>query len=61
LSGHYGRSVTDLAQYLLKNGFYSLVGTDLHHYGHLEALQRIEMPEILAKMIASGQILNPKL
>ncbi len=61
LGGHYGRSVTELAQYLLKNGFYNLVGTDLHHSGHLDALNRVEMPEILKKMLASGQILNAKL
>ncbi len=28
LSGHYGKGVTELAQYLLKNNYYSLVGTD---------------------------------
>lgn len=61
LGGHYGRSVTDLAHYLLKNGFYNLIGTDLHHSGHLDGLQRIEVPEILSRMLASGQILNPQL
>jgi protein-tyrosine phosphatase len=38
LGGGYGRSVTELAQYLLKNNFYSLAGTDLHHDGHLHEL-----------------------
>ena len=61
LGGQYGRTVTELAHYLLKNGFYSLVGTDLHHTGHLEAMAKLEVPETLIKIIESGQILNPKL
>lgn len=61
LGGHYGRSVSELAQYLLKNGFYSLLGTDLHHEGHLAALSKAEMPEILKKEIESGRILNATL
>jgi tyrosine-protein phosphatase YwqE len=61
LSGHYGRSVVDLAQYLIKNGFYDLVGTDLHHSGHLEALQRFEMPPGVRKLLDEGKLLNPKL
>lgn len=61
MSGHYGRSVTQLAEYLLKNGFYNLVGTDLHHAGHLEGLQRFEIPAALKKMIDEGKILNNQL
>jgi tyrosine-protein phosphatase YwqE len=61
LNGHYGRSVTELAQYLLKNGYYSLVGTDLHHSGHLEGLQRFEMPALLQKELDAGHIINPRL
>ncbi|MEI9806574.1 MAG: CpsB/CapC family capsule biosynthesis tyrosine phosphatase [Bacteroidota bacterium] len=61
LSGHYGRSVVELAQYLLKNGFYNLVGTDLHHLGHLEGLQRFDIPPALKKMIDEGKILNNQL
>ena|SRR5258706_4106539 len=61
LGGHYGRSVVELAHYLLKSGFYNLVGTDLHHLGHLEGLQRFEMPVSLKKLLDEGQLLNPTL
>ncbi|TMI73087.1 MAG: histidinol phosphatase [Bacteroidetes bacterium] len=61
LGGHYGRSVTELSQYLLKNNYYNLLGTDLHHLGHLEGLQGIEIPDSVKKLIDSGQILNPRL
>jgi len=61
LSGFYGRSVKDLAEYLLDNGFYDLVGTDLHHSRHLEELQHVEMTPSLRKAIESGQISNREL
>lgn len=61
LSGYYGRSVKDLAEFLLNNGFYDLVGTDLHGFHHLEALQHAEMTAPLRKLIESGQISNNKL
>jgi protein-tyrosine phosphatase len=61
LGGHYGRSVAELAQYLLKNGYYNLIGTDLHHSGHLEGLQRFEMPSALRKLVEEGKIINASL
>lgn len=61
LTGNYGKSVASLAQYLLDNGFYSLIGTDLHHTGHLEALKRVEMTASLQQLLQSGQVLNSRL
>lgn len=61
LGGHYGRSVTELAQYLLKNDYYSLIGTDLHHSGHLEGLQAYEMPDAVKKLLDTGKLINPTL
>lgn len=61
LGGHYGRSVKDLAEWLLNNGFYDLVGTDLHNFYHLEDLQHAEMTAPLKKAIESGQISNREL
>jgi protein-tyrosine phosphatase len=61
LGGHYGRSVTELAHYLLKNDYYNLLGTDLHHSGHLEGLQRFEMPPNVKELIEKGKIINNQL
>ena len=61
LGGHYGRSVTELSHYLLKNNYYNLLGTDLHHSGHLEGLQEIEIPDAVQKLLDSGQLINPTL
>lgn len=58
LYGHYGRTVRELAEYLLAKGFYDLVGTDLHHSRHLEELKHAEMTPALKKAFDSGQISN---
>ena len=39
LTGYYGKNVAKAANYILKKGLASLVGTDLHHTRHLAALQ----------------------
>jgi tyrosine-protein phosphatase YwqE len=61
LSNHYGKSVHELAQYLIKKGYYDLVGTDLHHTRHLEALSNPALGPGLQKLLESGKILNPQL
>ena len=61
LTGIYGKSVTQLAQYLLDNDYYCLLGTDMHHTGHLDALKRVEMTASLQNLLQAGQFLNPQL
>ncbi|HMK27330.1 MAG TPA: CpsB/CapC family capsule biosynthesis tyrosine phosphatase [Chitinophagaceae bacterium] len=61
LSNHYGKSVHELAQYLIKKGYYDLVGTDLHHSRHLESLSNPALGPGLQKLLESGKILNPGL
>lgn len=61
MSGYYGKSVTQLAQYLFKNNYYDLVGTDLHHRRHLEALRNPGLTSILDKLLASGKMKNAEL
>ena len=61
LGNHYGRSVHELAQHLVKKGYYDLVGTDLHHFRHLEALSNPVLGPALQKLLESGKILNPQL
>ena len=61
LGGHYGKSVAELAQYLLRNGFYTLVGTDLHHAGHLEGLADPRIANALAKDIDWSKFSNKEL
>lgn len=61
LAGHYGRSVNELAQYLLKNNFYTLVGTDLHHAGHLEELAHFRLPAPIGKLLDVKKLVNKEL
>lgn len=61
LSGQYGNSVTELARYLAKKGYYDLIGTDLHHIRHLDALRNPSVFSSIRQLLDSGKILNPTL
>jgi len=60
-AGYYGKSVNELAQYLIKKGYYDLVGTDLHHQRHLDALHHEELSNTIKKLLDSGKIINDRL
>lgn len=57
LSGYYGETVQQLADYLLKRNYYDLAGTDLHHEKHLAQLQKIPSSQI-DKLRDSGLFKN---
>ena len=59
--GHYGKSVQELANYLVKKNYYDLLGTDLHHAGHLEALKQSSLTNQLSKLVGSGRFRNAEL
>ncbi|HWR33068.1 MAG TPA: CpsB/CapC family capsule biosynthesis tyrosine phosphatase [Chitinophagaceae bacterium] len=58
LTGHYGKSVQELAQYLIKKEYYDLAGTDLHNERHLDALRNPVLGNLLMKLLDSGKIRN---
>ena len=61
LAGAYGRSVKELANYLVEKGYYDLAGTDLHNQRHLKALQNNSIFSTLEKLIETGQLRNAQL
>lgn len=61
LAGYYGKSVQELANHLIKKGYYNLIGTDLHHQRHLEALQNAQLSQALDKLVATVKIINKQL
>jgi len=61
LSGYYGRSVSELANYLCKKKYYDLVGTDLHHSRHLDALKNPSVISSLNKLQDICSIQNQSL
>lgn len=61
ITGYYGRSVLELAQYLLKKGYYDMAGTDLHHEGHLGRLQKMTENQAISELLAEGKLMNSSL
>lgn len=59
--GYYGKSVQELAQYLIKKEYYDLIGTDLHNERYLEALKNPALADPLKKLCDSGKIRNLEL
>jgi protein-tyrosine phosphatase len=62
LTGYYGKIPQELALWLVAKNFIDLVGTDLHHERHLEALRKGKaiMP-VLMKLLDTGRLMNPSL
>lgn len=61
LTGYYGRSVQELATWLLKENYYDLAGTDLHNLRQLEALDRLAGSPLLEKLKEEGRLRNSSL
>lgn len=62
LTGYYGKPALELAQYLLKKKYVDLVGTDLHHVRHLQALQSASsLMDPVKALLDSGRLQNPSL
>jgi protein-tyrosine phosphatase len=58
LTGYYGTAVKELAEYLIKQEYYDLAGTDLHHARHLDGLQKLAGLSSLEKLKDSGLLKN---
>ena len=54
LTGYYGKVVQELAQHLVKKGFVDLIGTDMHHTRHLDAMRRSPGLQDAVKAIVDG-------
>lgn len=61
LTGYYGRTVQELAAYLLHNNYYELAGTDLHHAHHLSALQKLSSSPLYHTLKESSILRNSSL
>lgn len=61
-SGHYGREVRALAEYLVKKKYVDFLGTDLHHPGHLHLLRHSPaVYKAVQQIIDLGLLKNPSL
>ena len=61
LIGYYGKSVQDAAHFLVKEKLVDLIGTDLHHQRHLEAMQHPQMMQEMQTVLQLNKILNASL
>jgi protein-tyrosine phosphatase len=57
LIGHYGKNAEKAAKFILKENLADLVGTDMHHIGHLGLFQKTENIEILHRNL-EGRTFN---
>jgi len=51
LTGYYGKSVAKAAKYILEKGLADFVGTDLHHFKHLNVLTDTSSIEIFEQYL----------
>ncbi|HEX2616366.1 MAG TPA: CpsB/CapC family capsule biosynthesis tyrosine phosphatase [Flavobacteriales bacterium] len=61
LMGAYGPSARKIAEKLIDNGWYELLGSDCHSMNHVEAIKATLSEPYLHKLLASGKLLNAKL
>lgn len=61
LSGYYGRGVQEAAQYMLQEKIVDLMGTDLHHQRHLDAMHHPALFADVQKALQTNTILNSSL
>lgn len=51
LTGYYGKTVAKAAKYILENNLADFVGTDLHHFNHLNVLTDSKSIEIFERYL----------
>ena len=63
LTSYYGKGVMELANYLIKKDYVSLLGTDMHHDRHLSALQNAGsgVTNTIQRLLDTGKIINSSL
>lgn len=61
LLGYYGEGAKTTAEQLLKKNMVSLVGTDMHHHNHLNALRKLAAKKSFYKLFEGIQLKNQSL
>ena len=61
ITGYYGESVKKVALSLIEEGLVDILGTDAHHYQHIEELQRLCSSGKLGKPVQSNSWQNQQL
>ncbi|HWB24551.1 MAG TPA: CpsB/CapC family capsule biosynthesis tyrosine phosphatase [Chitinophagaceae bacterium] len=61
LIGYYGKPVKTIAEKLFEKNMVSLVGTDMHHANHMEALKALSTTPEFYRTIENANLLNKSL
>ena len=61
LSGYYGMPVKKIALKLLKGNFFKMIGTDLHHHNHVDAIKAFTLTKEFYDLAKQIPLLNPSL
>jgi protein-tyrosine phosphatase len=61
LAGFYPEPIKKMAEKLIDKGMIEFVGSDMHNTNYLEALEKSLKERSLAKLVASGKLLNGEL
>lgn len=61
LSGYYGPLVKKMAMKLIRNGYIQLIGTDLHHHNHVDAIKALTITKEFYEVVNSISLLNANL
>lgn len=61
LSGHYGPMVKRMAELLIDKDWINVVGSDCHHFGHLEMIETLRTNPHLHKIVNKPNLLNKTL
>jgi protein-tyrosine phosphatase len=61
LAGFYPDPVKKFAEKLIDHGMIEFIGSDMHNSRYMDALQKCQFEKSLAKLVASGKLMNSKL
>jgi protein-tyrosine phosphatase len=61
LTGHYSPDAKKVAEYLIDKNMVDFLGSDCHHAGHQQLMQKAIRTKALHKLIASGSLRNAQL
>lgn len=61
LTGYYSPETKKIAERLIDDGMFDLIGSDCHHPGHIELIKGCLTEEYLHRLLSSGKLLNATL
>lgn len=58
LSGQYGPQVKKMAEQLIEKEWIDVIGSDCHHFGHLELIEQLRTNKHLHQIVGNQNLLN---